>query len=381
MGRENCVYCDNPWKIVGIREGKAWETPRKYFDATVSEIEYQVLKELEEQIGEPIPQVNEIDWGTFGFTTEGLHVIGVGLPHEGLTSFPESLGQLINLQRLSLFGNQLTSLPETLGQLINLQRLSLASNQLTSLPETLGQLINLQRLYLDDNQLTSLPETLGQLINLQRLYLHNNQLSFLPETLTQLTNLQKLSSDSFPSDSLSIPLQIWVSDLIYKTSHERINMTKATIDTRYGEIVIEFFDEVVNTVKNFVTLAESGFYDGLTFHRSIPNFVVQGGCPLGTGTGGPGYRISCETEKNAGKTEHKHVRGVISMAHAGKDTGGSQFFLVRKPQPHLDGKHTVFGKIVTGTEIIEKLSEGDKIKKVIIENKSPEIENHKLIKL
>ncbi|MHA2225493.1 MAG: peptidylprolyl isomerase [Candidatus Hodarchaeales archaeon] len=158
-------------------------------------------------------------------------------------------------------------------------------------------------------------------------------------------------------------------------------MTKATIDTKYGGIVIEFFDEVVNTVKNFVTLTESGFYDGLTFHRSIPDFVAQGGCPKGTGTDGPGYRISCETEKNAGKPEHKHVRGVISMAHAGKDTGGSQFFLVRQPHPHLDGKHTVFGKIVTGIDIIDKLNAGDKMLKVVIENKSPKIENHRLIKL
>lgn len=107
-------------------------------------------------------------------------------------------------------------------------------------------------------------------------------------------------------------------------------MTKATINTKYGDIVIEFFDEIVNTVKNFVSLAEKGFYNELKFHRCIPGFVAQGGCPRGTGTGGPGYHIPCETELNT--SEHKHVRGMLSMAHAGKDTGGSQFFIVRGPQ-------------------------------------------------
>ena len=156
-------------------------------------------------------------------------------------------------------------------------------------------------------------------------------------------------------------------------------MTKAIIDTKYGKIVIEFFDEVTNTVKNFVSLAESGFYDGLTFHRCIPDFMAQGGCPLGTGTGGPGYRIPCETEKNTGK--HKHQRGSLSMAHAGKDTGGSQFFLVHEQPSHLDGKHTIFGQISEGLEIIYKLENGDKMKKVTITEKSSTITNHELIKM
>jgi peptidyl-prolyl cis-trans isomerase B (cyclophilin B) len=156
-------------------------------------------------------------------------------------------------------------------------------------------------------------------------------------------------------------------------------LTKAIIETKYGNIVIEFFDEVTNTVKNFVTLAETGFYDGLSFHRCIPDFVAQGGCPIGTGTGNPGYKIPCETEKNARK--HTHVRGTLSMAHAGKNTGGSQFFLVRAPQHHLDGKHTIFGKIIEGLEIIDKLSDGDKMKRVSITEKSPIIENHELIKI
>ena len=164
-------------------------------------------------------------------------------------------------------------------------------------------------------------------------------------------------------------------------------MTNATIVTNYGDIVIEFFDEITNTVKNFVELAESGFYDGTTFHRCIPRFVAQGGDPNSrtgqgiVGTGGPGYRIHCETEKNANKPEQRHVRGVISMAHGGRDTGGSQFFLVRQPQPHLDGQHTVFGKIIKGIELIDKLQDGDKMNQVIIKDKSLLIKNHQLIKI
>ncbi|MHA1945342.1 MAG: peptidylprolyl isomerase [Candidatus Hodarchaeales archaeon] len=156
-------------------------------------------------------------------------------------------------------------------------------------------------------------------------------------------------------------------------------MTEAQIKTKYGDIKIEFHDEVSNSVKNFVTLAENGYYDGLTFHRNIPGFVSQGGCPEGTGTGGPGYKIPCETEKNRGK--HKHIQGSVSMAHAGKNTGGSQFFLVRAPQPHLDGKHTIFGQVISGVEIIDRLQNGDVMEKVTILNKSSTIENHTLVKM
>jgi peptidyl-prolyl cis-trans isomerase B (cyclophilin B) len=156
-------------------------------------------------------------------------------------------------------------------------------------------------------------------------------------------------------------------------------LTKAIIETKYGNIVIDFFDEITNTVKNFVSLAEKGFYDGLTFHRCIEGFVAQGGCPLGTGTGGPGYKIPCETEKNLGK--HKHVRGILSMAHAGRNTGGSQFFIVRSPQPHLDGNHTIFGKVIEGINIIDKLQNNDKMNKVIIQEISSKLQNHQLIKL
>ena len=109
-------------------------------------------------------------------------------------------------------------------------------------------------------------------------------------------------------------------------------------------------------------LINKGYYDGLTFHRVIDNFVIQGGCPDGNGTGGPGYKIKCETEGNP----HKHQRGSLSMAHAGKDTGGSQFFICHSPQPHLDGVHTVFGKVVEGVEVVDKIRKGDHMTKVAI---------------
>lgn len=126
-----------------------------------------------------------------------------------------------------------------------------------------------------------------------------------------------------------------------------------------GEILIEFFDkDAPNTVANFEKLANEGFYNGLTFHRVIPGFVAQGGCPYGTGTGGPGYTIKCEINEN------KHERGVIAMAHAGRDTGGSQFYITYAPQPHLDGHHTVFGKVISGMEYVDQLQQGDRMKEV-----------------
>ncbi|MGM8214019.1 peptidylprolyl isomerase [Bacillaceae bacterium W0354] len=142
-------------------------------------------------------------------------------------------------------------------------------------------------------------------------------------------------------------------------------MTKATIHFENGEkIVIELFEEdAPNTVKNFVKLAQDKFYDGLTFHRVIPDFVIQGGCPNGTGTGGPGYTIKCETEGNP----NKHERGSLSMAHAGKDTGGSQFFICHSPQPHLDGVHTVFGKVIEGIDVVDRVQAGDVMEKVTID--------------
>ena len=121
-----------------------------------------------------------------------------------------------------------------------------------------------------------------------------------------------------------------------------------------GDIVIELFEkEAPGTVQNFVDLINKGFYNGLRFHRVIPGFVAQGGCPNGNGTGGPGYTIKDELIGNP----HKHERGALSMAHRGPNTGGSQFFIVYEPQPHLDGVHTVFGKVIEGMENVNKIAE------------------------
>jgi peptidyl-prolyl cis-trans isomerase B (cyclophilin B) len=140
-------------------------------------------------------------------------------------------------------------------------------------------------------------------------------------------------------------------------------MTRAIITTDKGIINIQFFDaDAPNTVKNFVDLSEKGFYDGLNFHRVIPNFMIQGGCPQGTGTGGPGYKINCEINSN------KHQAGSLSMAHAGKNTGGSQFFICHAPQSHLDGVHTVFGK-TEDMDVVNAIRQGDKILSVKIEAK------------
>ncbi len=142
-------------------------------------------------------------------------------------------------------------------------------------------------------------------------------------------------------------------------------MKKAIIETDKGNIHLEFFDtDAPCTVENFIKLAKEGFYDGLSFHRVIPNFVIQGGCPKGTGTGGPGYTIKCETQGNL----NKNLAGSLSMAHAGKDTGGSQFFICHSPQPHLDGKHTVFGRVMdlSSLDVVWAIQQGDKMNKVTV---------------
>jgi cyclophilin family peptidyl-prolyl cis-trans isomerase len=139
------------------------------------------------------------------------------------------------------------------------------------------------------------------------------------------------------------------------------SLTRAVMTTSKGDITIDLFPkEAPNTVANFYTLASGGFYDGLAFHRVIPGFVAQGGCPEGTGAGGPGWVIACETKGNP----HRHKTGSLSMAHRGKDTGGSQFFLVLAPQPHLDGLHTVFGQVAEGLDVMQNLEVGDEIKSV-----------------
>ncbi|WP_096434794.1 peptidylprolyl isomerase [Alteribacter populi] len=139
-------------------------------------------------------------------------------------------------------------------------------------------------------------------------------------------------------------------------------MKKGTIVLDSGnKLELEFYPEAApGTVENFEKLANDGFYDGLTFHRVIPGFVAQGGCPVGNGTGGSDQTIKCETEGNP----HKHVRGTLSMAHAGKDTGSSQFFIVHEPQPHLDGVHTVFGQVTEGVDAVLNIKQGDVMQQV-----------------
>lgn len=139
----------------------------------------------------------------------------------------------------------------------------------------------------------------------------------------------------------------------------------AEIHTNKGLMKVSFYEEdAPKTVENFVNLSKKGFYDGLTFHRVIPNFVIQGGCPDGTGAGGPGYSIDCEL---TGDNQY-HDRGVLSMAHAGRNTGGSQFFIChsRDNTAHLDRNHTCFGKVTEGDDIIDKIKQGDTIEKIVI---------------
>lgn len=142
-------------------------------------------------------------------------------------------------------------------------------------------------------------------------------------------------------------------------------MKEAIITTNKGAMKVKFFEnDAPNTVDNFVKLSEKGYYNGLTWHRVIPNFVIQGGCPKGDGTGGPGYTIDCELD---GDNQY-HDRGVLSMAHAGRNTGGSQFFIChsRDNTAHLDRNHTVFGKVYEGLDVIDKIQQGDAIEKIEI---------------
>ena len=142
-------------------------------------------------------------------------------------------------------------------------------------------------------------------------------------------------------------------------------MKTAEIKTAKGIMKVTFFEkDAPKTVDNFIKLSEKGFYDGLTFHRVIPNFVIQGGCPDGNGMGGPGYSIDCELD---GENQY-HDKGVLSMAHSGRNTGGSQFFVChnRDNTQHLDKNHTVFAKVIEGLEIIDNIKQGDKIEKITI---------------
>lgn len=140
---------------------------------------------------------------------------------------------------------------------------------------------------------------------------------------------------------------------------------KATITTNKGVMVADLYaEETPITVSNFVKLAKEGFYNGLTWHRVLPDFVIQGGCPDGTGAGGPGYQIDCEV---TAEKQH-HERGVLSMAHAGRNTGGSQFFVChsRNNTAHLDGNHTCFGIVTEGVDVVDDIREGDAIESIVI---------------
>ena len=138
----------------------------------------------------------------------------------------------------------------------------------------------------------------------------------------------------------------------------------ATIETGKGNIVLELFaSDVPATVNNFVFLAREGFYNGTTFHRVIPDFMAQGGDPTGTGTGGPGYKFADEF------TKHTHVTGALSMANAGPNTNGSQFFIAYTPQHHLNGKHSVFGQLVSGMDVLKAIENGDTIVQITIEER------------
>ena len=137
----------------------------------------------------------------------------------------------------------------------------------------------------------------------------------------------------------------------------------ATVETDKGTIELELYPEhAPKTVNNFVALARDGFYDGVAFHRVIPNFMIQGGDPKGTGTGGPGYTFEDEVKGNP----LRHEAGVLSMANAGPNTNGSQFFITHAPQPHLDGRHTVFGKVTSGQDVVDAVEQGDAIQRVTV---------------
>jgi len=138
---------------------------------------------------------------------------------------------------------------------------------------------------------------------------------------------------------------------------------KVSMETSKGNIEIELYASAApKTVNNFVFLAQEGFYDGVTFHRVIEDFMVQGGDPTGTGTGGPGYRFEDEFDGNP----HQHERGSLSMANAGPGTNGSQFFICHSPQPHLNGRHTVFGKVTDGLDVVDEIEGGDEMVKVSV---------------
>jgi len=153
-------------------------------------------------------------------------------------------------------------------------------------------------------------------------------------------------------------------------------LPRIQINTMRGHINIELFEEdAPNTVGNMISLIEKDFYNGLVFHRVIPNFMIQGGCPLGTGTGDPGYRFEDEFKPNRLHDDS----GILSMANSGPSTNGSQFFITHSPQPHLDGRHTVFGKVIEGQEVVNVIEQGDVMEKIIVLQKRDHVYEVKIL--
>lgn len=179
---------------------------------------------------------------------------------------------------------------------------------------------------------------------------------------THLTKAQKAKSLTQTGEiclqDLPTATTAWKLEKDLRAFEAKTNdLPRVRMETSKGTLLIELYEnEAPQAVGNFVSLVEAGYYDGLTFHRVLPGFMAQGGCPDGTGTGGPGYKIFCECQQ---ENHRKHFRGTLSMAHAGQNTGGSQFFLTFKRTSHLDGRHTVFGRVIEGLEVLEKLQRRD----------------------
>jgi peptidyl-prolyl cis-trans isomerase B (cyclophilin B) len=173
---------------------------------------------------------------------------------------------------------------------------------------------------------------------------------------------------TFSTNALFYDIQVFAAEKKLQKGENKMTNTslKATIHTTKGDIRLNLFpDKTPLTVLNFVNLAKKGFYDGLTFHRVIPDFMIQGGCPLGTGTGGPGYRFSDEFSPDL-----RHGKpGILSMANAGRNTNGSQFFITHVPTPWLDNKHAIFGEVIDEKDqtVVNSIVQGDKIKSITIE--------------
>jgi peptidyl-prolyl cis-trans isomerase B (cyclophilin B) len=197
------------------------------------------------------------------------------------------------------------------------------------------------------------------------MFVVNRSLSRMAGVILVLVALLLASCSTAPSESEPAPTEKPMSysappPMTIDTSKQYT----ATIETEKGDLVLELFaGDVSLTVNNFVFLAREGFYDNTTFHRVIPDFMAQGGDPTGTGTGGPGYKFADEF------TKHTHVTGALSMANAGPNTNGSQFFITYSPQHHLDGHHSVFGQLVDGMDVLKKIKNGDTIVRITIEEK------------